>query len=104
MSDQDLKSYLETQIAEGKKSVIASTVLFVLVAILTVSYFQWFKAEVEPFLEPDELAEFTVSEARRNLPALALIRQPSLKTHKWAHLSSNFQKGRKQACTTKYES
>ena len=70
MSDQDLKRYLETQIAEGKKSVIASSVLFILVAILTVSYFQWFKAEVEPFLEPDELAEFTVSEARRNLPTV----------------------------------
>jgi hypothetical protein len=70
MSDQDLKSYLEKEIADGKKAVIASLALFILVAILTVSYFQWFKAEVEPFLEPDELAEFTVSEARRNLPAV----------------------------------
>ena len=70
MSDQDLKQYLENEISEGKKSVLASLILFIILGAMTVIYFQWFKAEVEPFLEPDEIAEFTVSEARRNLPAV----------------------------------
>ena len=36
MSEQELKSYLESEIAEGKKSVIASLILFIVVAVLTV--------------------------------------------------------------------
>ena len=70
MTEETLKAYLESEIASAKKSVIFSAVLFALIGVLVVGYFHWFKAEVEPFLEPAELAEFTVSEARRNLPAV----------------------------------
>ena len=68
MAEQDLREYLESEIAAGKKSFRLSIALFVILGALTLTYFQWFKAEVEPFLQPEELAEFTVSEARRNLP------------------------------------
>lgn len=70
MTEETLKGYLESEIASAKKSVILSAILFALIGVLVVGYFHWFKAEVEPFLEPAELAEFTVSEARRNLPAV----------------------------------
>ena len=70
MSTNEFENYLQSEVDAAKKSIVASSILFILLAGLVIGYFQWVKAEVEPFLEPDELAEFTVSEARRNLPAV----------------------------------
>ncbi len=71
MSEMDTKSYLEDELSRTRGSIKTSIALFVILTLLVVGYFQWIKTEVGPFLEPASLAEFTVLEARRNLPSVA---------------------------------
>lgn len=68
MSDNNIREYLEAETEALRKSFKIGFVVLLLLALVMVGYFEWFKSQTAKFLAPDNISTMMVSEVRRNLP------------------------------------
>ena len=63
------RDYLRGELVELRRAFRLGAVTFGCMVVLVAGYFQWMRVQLSEVLEPKNLAEMAVSEARRNLPA-----------------------------------
>jgi hypothetical protein len=63
-------TYLQNELAKTERSFRIAAVAMAIVLVVFVAYFEWMQSQLAEVLEPANVAEFAVNEARGALPVL----------------------------------
>lgn len=64
----DVTSYLQNEFNKAQRNFRVGLTVMGILAVFMIGYFQWLKSKTAELLEPKNVSEFIVNEARRQLP------------------------------------